>query len=333
MSQSQAVEHVRPENVVPLGSTQDEREFQVIQRRAQTLAKSGLVPKALMGKPDDIIVIALTGRDMGIPMMQALSQIYVIEGRPSPSAQLMLGLARRHGHDIWIEESTEETCTAVGTRRGSTKEQRLTWTIGMARGAGLLNKDNWKKYPAAMLRARAISNLCRVVCPDALLGLEDMTPDELGVDDGGDDTHEILEAPLVEQTELVDAPEVVEAAESSDGVVSSPPSTGDHSPPPPEPDDAFSEADQTLAGASFVQRFAKACREAGMSDDERHALIAHATGGRTSSAKGVLKEEVELLQRWFKAITEERYGFKDEGGSIVVVKIEQPEYSPGEEPF
>jgi hypothetical protein len=55
-----------------------------------------------------------------------------------------------------------------------------------AHRAGLSGKGPWKSYPAAMLRARAISAMARAMFPDALSGVV-YTPEELGaeVDDDG----------------------------------------------------------------------------------------------------------------------------------------------------
>jgi len=48
---------------------------------------------------------------------------------------------------------------------------RISWTIEMARGIGLANKDNWKHYPRAMLRARCIAEGVRTVYPAAIGGM------------------------------------------------------------------------------------------------------------------------------------------------------------------
>jgi len=42
----------------------------------------------------------------------------------------------------------------------------------------LANKDNWKKYPKAMLRARAVSEMARTLFPDIIAGCGH-TPDEI----------------------------------------------------------------------------------------------------------------------------------------------------------
>jgi len=50
-----------------------------------------------------------------------------------------------------------------------------------AKAANLVNKGNWKTYPAAMLKARAITEVARDACPEALFGVaytaEELAPD------------------------------------------------------------------------------------------------------------------------------------------------------------
>ena len=49
---------------------------------AETLSKSTLVPKGMIGKPADILIAMEYGVQLGIPYMQALQDIAVINGRP-----------------------------------------------------------------------------------------------------------------------------------------------------------------------------------------------------------------------------------------------------------
>jgi hypothetical protein len=56
---------------------------------------------------------------------------------------------------------------------------RSEWTIARAQQAGLTGKGTWKQYPAAMLKARAITEAARDACPEALAGVA-YTPEELG---------------------------------------------------------------------------------------------------------------------------------------------------------
>ena len=92
----------------------------------------------------------------------------------------MLALSYRNipTFEFVVQQSTDQLCK-VKARRGSAQEWvSITFTKADAERAGLLGKGVWKQYPQAMLRARAISALCRVLCPDAIRGV--YTPEELG---------------------------------------------------------------------------------------------------------------------------------------------------------
>jgi hypothetical protein len=112
--------------------------------------------------------------------MYALSNIAVINGKPTASAELMLALIYRdHGDDaVRVIETTAERCMVAYRRRGWQEPELFSFTIDDAACAGLLGKDNWRHYPAAMLRARCISAVARFAFPDTIAGL--YTPEELG---------------------------------------------------------------------------------------------------------------------------------------------------------
>lgn len=155
----------------------DEGEVAAVGRLAETLAKSAIVPGALRGKPADLFLVLLTARDLGIAPTFGLSKIHVVDGKPTLAAEAMLALGLQHGHDLWVEETTSSRAVAKGRRRGSDRVQEVVYTIDDAAAAGLAGKGPWKAHPAAMLRARAISSLCRFVIPDVLMGVS-YTPDE-----------------------------------------------------------------------------------------------------------------------------------------------------------
>jgi len=147
---------------------------------AKVLAMSGLVPGAMRGKPADILVVMLTGRELGIPPMQALNELHVIDGKPGSSAALKVALCKRHpGICLYFRmvESKDDMAIYETRRAGSPEPERITYTIADATKAGLTNKTNWKTSTKAMLRARASSALATAVYQDLVKGL--MTFDEL----------------------------------------------------------------------------------------------------------------------------------------------------------
>jgi hypothetical protein len=139
---------------------------------ARAIAPAALLPAAYRGKPADVLVAVGLGRAIGIPPAQALYEVYVVNGRPSPSANLMAALVRRAGHRLRIDGDATR-CTATLIRHDDPDAPfTATWTIEQARAAGLTGKDTWKQYPAAMLRARAIAEVVRMGASEAVLGMD-----------------------------------------------------------------------------------------------------------------------------------------------------------------
>lgn len=156
-------------------------EWNMLKEQARAACASGFLPRHIQ-KPEQAVIIAMKGRELGIPFMQAMASITVIQGKPALSAELMLALIYKNcpGAEINFltpsDKSHEEA--TVEMRRPHGKPQRFTFTLADARRAGLLSNPSWTKYPSAMLRARVVSAAARAVFPDAIMGC--YTPEELG---------------------------------------------------------------------------------------------------------------------------------------------------------
>lgn len=83
--------------VADLPDVPGQQEFLTLCQLARVMAGSGVVPKALRDKPADVLVVLMTGRDLGIPVTAALRKVYVIDGQPSIAPQLKLSLIRKKG--------------------------------------------------------------------------------------------------------------------------------------------------------------------------------------------------------------------------------------------
>lgn len=140
---------------------------------AKVLVESRLLPKSITTAQQAFTIMA-AGKEMGLTAMQALRSIHVIEGKPSCSADLILALCKRHP-DVCMYFRLVKSDALIATyetrRRGDPEPTTLSFTIEQAKAAKLTGKDNWTKYPEAMLRARCIAALARAVYPDLVLGV------------------------------------------------------------------------------------------------------------------------------------------------------------------
>lgn len=138
------------------------------QAMAQTLAQAkGFVPRALAGDKHAVLAAILTGAELGLGPMQSLRSIHVVDGKPMLSADLMLALAIRGGvRPQWLESTA--TIARLRLTRDGFEPHEQRFTLDEAKAAGLAGKDNWRKYPSAMLRARCLSAALRAFCPDVL---------------------------------------------------------------------------------------------------------------------------------------------------------------------
>lgn len=162
-----------------------EPNYQGLLDMAHNFSESALCPKVLKGKPQDIAVVMLAGRDYGISDFQAVfgtGALYVIDGRLSMEAQLMRALCLSSPACEYLQEveSTPDKSTWVTQRQGAPKPDIETFTLAEARAQGLLKKPNWSGNPGprTMLSHRASARLCRRVYPDILKGIS-YTPEEL----------------------------------------------------------------------------------------------------------------------------------------------------------
>jgi len=172
---------------------------------ANTLSRSALIPADLRNKPGDVLLILLTGAELGLGPTAALRGIYCVKGRPTISAQMMVGLVQASPacEFFRLVESTAERATYECKRKGDPKPTTITWTIEQAKSAGLLSNGTWKAYPAEMLRARCASALARAAFPGEILGL--YSKEEIEADPS-------IREPAEVQAERVETPQPAKVA-------------------------------------------------------------------------------------------------------------------------
>lgn len=152
---------------------------------AKTLAASGLLPRAYQKNPANVLFALEYGETLGISPIAAMMGIHVIDNKPCASAGLISGLVQRAGHRLRIKGDDKSATCEITRSDDPTNTFTAVWTMERAVKAGLTGKQVWKNYPAAMLRARAITEAARAAASDVLYGLA-YTPEELGADSMGD---------------------------------------------------------------------------------------------------------------------------------------------------
>lgn len=150
-------------------------EAPVTYQTLRAISKTEFVPASLRGKPEAVFACVLYGRELGLGPMEALSQVDVIDGRPSPSAELLARLIRAAGHSIEVLEASDTACRLRGTRTDNGETLEVAFTIEDAakvttreRGQQILLSDTkrWREWPGDMCWARAVGRLHRRLFPD-----------------------------------------------------------------------------------------------------------------------------------------------------------------------
>jgi len=149
------------------------------------LAKSGFFKGA--ANEAQAVAKILRGWELGIPPVAALETVYVIEGKTALAAHMIAALIKKSGrYNYRVKENSDRQCTILFMEQGEGVGES-TFTMEDANKAQLLGKDVWKKYPKAMLYARAMSAGAKLFCPDVFGGAV-YTPEELdaNVNEDGD---------------------------------------------------------------------------------------------------------------------------------------------------
>lgn len=170
---------------------------------SKAMSQGSLMPRQYQNNPANLMFAAEYADALGISRIHVLTSIAVINGRPSPSADLMAAMVRQHGHKLRVVgDNTFAEATLIRSDDPDF-EYTARWDEKKARTAGLWgNKGPWSQYPAAMLRARAISEVVRMGASDVMAG-GIYTPEEVGalVDESG----QMVEPPQKVKSERVQA--------------------------------------------------------------------------------------------------------------------------------
>lgn len=152
--------------------------FKELNEFAALISKTDMVPKDFREKPGNCLVAMMMGHELGLPYLQALQNIAVINGRPSIWGDLALAIVQNKGIlESFKERDPSEAlklqegrCTIL--RKGSKEPYTVNFTVQDAKTAGLWGKQGpWTTAPGRMLQMRARAFALRDTCSDILKGL------------------------------------------------------------------------------------------------------------------------------------------------------------------
>ncbi|MHC4413619.1 MAG: hypothetical protein ACYSW6_11745 [Planctomycetota bacterium] len=180
-------------------------QFEEMQRAAMALHKSGFFPD--VKSQAQAIVKVMAGAELGVPPFASMTGINIIKGKPTLGANVLATLVKndpRYDYKVVSKPANDHQVCLLDWYENGEKVGQSTFTIEEAKTAGLLAKDNWKKYPSDMLFARAISRGVRRYAPGVFSGSPVYTPDEMGaeVDDEGSVIVDSVATDVVEETEI-----------------------------------------------------------------------------------------------------------------------------------
>lgn len=168
-------------------ATADEKRFELIQRKAQALSSSGLVPKEYQGNAANcMIALELAERTQSSAFM-VMQNVHIIQGRPSWSSQFIIGALNSCGRFSPIRYrktgalGTPErayTAHAIDLSTGEEVEgPPVSLRMAKEEGWSTKNGSKWKTMPELMLSYRSAAFFGRLYAPDVLMGMH--TSDEV----------------------------------------------------------------------------------------------------------------------------------------------------------
>lgn len=225
---------------------------------------------------EEAVVLMLLAQAEGMHPVQAMTEYYVVNGRPTLKAEAMLRRFLASGGRVeWHRLDNEAAEATFFHPAGGTV--RIAWTIEDAQRAGL-NSEAWKKYPRAMLRSRVISEGVRTVYPVAV-GI--YTPEEA------------VDIPPAEPQPV--AARVIDA------------DTGEILDAPAQP--APEEKESAGVTAKQLKLLAVLIGKVGLGREEAHRYVSALLGREIGSAKELSREEaskvidhLQQLAGWFETL-------------------------------
>ncbi len=172
--------------------TQEEQEFNFIQRKAQAFISGSILPVQYRNI-GDVIILEEMSKNLKIPMVMLAQGLYIVKNKPSMSGQLVIALLNGSGRfDAPIQ--WEERAEPWGVRAFASIDGNVLYgdwvddKLITANNWG--SNSHWKNNKILMSKYRSASWFGRLYAPDLLMGfrtegeVEDTqpTPEETAVE-------------------------------------------------------------------------------------------------------------------------------------------------------
>ena len=144
-----------------------------LEAMASHIVKSGLFG---LKRQEEAVALMLVAQAEGRHPGTVAAEYNIILGRPALKADAILARFQQAGGKVEWKDYTDTKVSGTFTHSAG-GSLYVDWDMDRAKAAGLGTKDNWKKYPRQMLRARVISDGVRGVYPAVLQGF--YTPEEV----------------------------------------------------------------------------------------------------------------------------------------------------------
>ena len=141
-----------------------------IQEMASAMSKSKFFG---FKTPEEAAALMLVAQADGLHPAKAATHYHIIQGKPSLSADAMLARFQSAGGRVQWQTYGDEAVVGTFTHPAG-GSVTIRWDIDRAKKAGV---GNLQKFPAAMMRARCISEGVRTVFPGVIVGM--YTPEEV----------------------------------------------------------------------------------------------------------------------------------------------------------
>lgn len=170
-----------------------------IEKMAQRMVASKLFG---VQNTDQAVSLMLIAQAEGMHPALAARDYHIIQGRHTLKADAMLARFQQSGGKVEWNEYTDTKVSAMFSHPSSPKPVLIEWDMNRATQAGIGGKDNWKKYPRQMLKARVVSDGVRLCYPGCAVGV--YTPEEAQDFDSPTHVREVRVMPQPEQPKVIE---------------------------------------------------------------------------------------------------------------------------------